>query len=730
MILFIITENYNYNYNYNPYRFTHMSTTLANRTRKKKLKSLVVVCAGDSSLHQKSKCHWCSSHRHYDVVILYYGDDLHKRSEYKQEADYFSCQKGPKWSLVRAFLQQHRAICTPYNFVAFPDDDLQMTVDQWNKLFELGHAHRLDVFQPSLVDNGPRYIKHTHLVSQPQNTLRYTNFVEIMAPVFSQRAIQKAWAILTDKQLKSGWGMDYVLPAKVLPHRRYDVPLDHHLNHRTYVFAVVDTVAITHTKPLSNTNHAIATSFYKTFDIDPEAEMHRIMRAHRVKRFTPQTLRCVPIATNYSAEFSRCATATPRQLPTSKANTHPPTHSQPLSKARMTDLPRYLKDNLEEELRAVYQHRHPDYKKATDIHQFYHKITYGLHITIRKNKLHVVHDFGSFQSRNHNTLHMIHDVLCRYVVKDTDILVSTDDTVRFPDVYGVPILCMAKRASQTYLTYPDHTFYNWSEARTAAWDCERKNILKSNTHRCWKDKTNKAFFRGNVDTFYVRKHLATVCRTQPTRVSSRHTASHKPSNSCVSTSRKHKDRTKNSSSLSPTTSVLDVADVKVAEPVDRRHTKKRGRQTKKAVHTSFVSVADHNKWRYLLHLPGISYAARLKYLLMSNSVVMYVCKGRDYEYREFWYKYLQDGVNCVKIVDNNVYDHRNRVKVVHDARGKRIWDDRANKQIATDIASTVRSFEAGTRDHKTIVSANDQWRRTFDYELVLKYFAVLLNAIR
>lgn len=689
--------------------------------------SLIVLCAGDTSLHQKGKFHWCSSHRTYDVAILYYGDDVHKICEYNQEADYFYCQKGPKWSLVRIFLQQNRAVCTQYAFVAFPDDDLQITVDQWNTMFDQGAQHKLDVFQPSLVNNGPQYIKHTHLVSEPQCALRYTNFVEIMVPVFSQRAIQKAWALLTDKQLKSGWGVDYVLPAAVLPHRRYDVPPDHCLNRHTYVFAVVDMVAITHTKPLSNTSHATKSSFYKTFGIDPKAEMNQIMRAHRVKRFTPQTLRSVPIAANYTAKFSSCKSTT----------TTPRTRHLSLHKARKIDLPRYLKDNLEEELRAVYQHQHPEYKKTTDIHKFYHKITYGFHIRIRKNKLRIVHDFGSFQSRNYNTVHMIHDVLCRYFVKDTDILVSTDDTVRFPDVRGVPILCMAKRANQTYLTYPDHTFYNWTEARTSAWDTERHKILKSNTKRHWKDKTNKAFFRGNVDTFYVREHLAKICRTQPKYTSYKLSTHHKQRARNISSSPPHRHRTAApSSSLSTTASVLDVADVKVAQTVHTRWTEKQQQkqqkhkqnQTKKT--RAFVSVADHNQWRYLLHLPGISYAARLKYLLMSNSVVLYVCKGQDYEYNEFWYKYLQDGVNCVKIADNNVYDHQNKVKIARDARGKKIWDDRANTQIATDIVSTVRSFETGARDHREIVAANDQWRRTFDYELVLQYFAVLLNAIR
>lgn len=690
--------------------------------------NLVVVCAGDQSLHQRSHCHWAHASRTYDIATLYYGKETAKQKEYQTDSEYFHKDVNPKWTLIRNFL----ASCTHlhhYAFVAFPDDDLHITPTDWNRLFEIGRQHHLDLFQPSLVNNGPQYIKHTHLVSQPQNVLRFSNFVEIMVPVFSRRALNKAKGVLRDAHIKSGWGVDYVLPKAVLPHYQYNYPPSHHVNHNTYQVAVVDSVSITHTKPLGDSKQASKSSFYKTFDINPEAEMRYFMHKHKVKQFTPQTLRCVPVRENYATQFSTCATATPRptrrasaanQTPKNKKNKtkatpnttlHTLAHSH-LTPVDSSQLPSYLASNIQSEWQAVTDHRHPQYKKTSDIHKFYHKITYGFHARIRHNQLRVIRDFGSYESRNINTLCMLHDVVCRYKIHDVDILVSTDDVVRSPDVRGVPILCMAKKASQTYMTYPDHSFYQWAEAHTGSWDTERANI--ANAHRTYPTtkKTPTAFFRGNVDTAYVRKHLARECAASKSK-----------------------------------SAVLDVVDVKVGNHTttttknnDTRKSKKRNTSKHRMRNSSqkaprsttrpstFVSFAQHNRWKYLLHIPGRSYAARLKYLLMTSSVVFYVRKRPAFEYNEFWYNYLQNGVNCVIIDDGNLYNDLNR-PIAKRIRGKKVWDDRANHRIVDDIHQAVGDFECEKRDYAQIVRNNRSWRETFDYELVLQYFAVVLNRI-
>ena len=165
-----------------------------------------------------------------------------------------------------------------FNFIAFPDDDLDISVSKLNKLFAVGLKYKLDLFQPALIDNGPEYVKHDILKIHPECKLRYTDFVEIMIPIFSKRALNKSYKILTDRNIKSGWGVDYIIPSKIL--NRHNI-------------AVIDSVPITHTKPLGALDLQKKSSFYKTFNIDPEKEMHYYLKKYKARTYQQRTLKCI-----------------------------------------------------------------------------------------------------------------------------------------------------------------------------------------------------------------------------------------------------------------------------------------------------------------------------------------------------------------------------------------------------------------------------------------------------
>lgn len=304
------------------------------------------------------------------------------------------------------------------------------------------------------------------------------------------------------------------------------------------------------------------------------------------------------------------------------------------------------------------------YKQGFSIHQipsYYKYINYGFHAKIKDNKLHIVKDFGSFQSRNKNTIAILNDVLRKYTLPDTEFLVNTDDKLKY-DVQNFPIFTMAKRKLQTYLTYPDHTFYNWSEAKTNKWDIERNNII--NNCKKVNKKVPKILFRGG-NTHYVRDYLSN----------------------------------QNNPALD-----IKLLDVNQSKP---HH---------------FVKLEDHCKWKYLLHIPGISYAARLKYLLMSNSVVFYIKKNDEYEYREFWYNQLHHMKNCIIIKDNNVYNNKNQIQKVN---GK--WDDTANKYIVRQIIDYINMLNKNPNVYQSIVKNNNLIRESFTYDLVLEYWSELIK---
>ena len=87
---------------------------------------------------------------------------------------------------------------------------------------------------------------------------------------------------------------------------------------------------------------------------------------------------------------------------------------------------------------------------------------------------------------------------------------------------------------------------------------------------------------------------------------------------------------------------------------------------------------------------------------------------------------MRDGENCVFITDHNKYGAKNQLLPVRSKRGKKVWDDRANQQIVAQVCEVVSAFECGRRDYAQMVRSNDVWRSTFDYALVLRYFAALL----
>lgn len=59
----------------------------------------------------------------------------------------------------------------------------------------------------------------------------------------------------------------------------------------------------------------------------------------------------------------------------------------------------------------------------------------------------------------------------------------------------------------------------------------------------------------------------------------------------------------------------------------------------------YVTLEDHCQYKYLIDIQSTGYSGRLKLLLWSNRVVFIV----DRKYKEFYFKYLKDGENCIFI---------------------------------------------------------------------------------
>lgn len=163
---------------------------------------LVVLRAGDCSLHKE----WLADGaRDFDLFISYYGRNP---GRYADGADHYEHRPGPKWPAIADLLREHAALLQTYEVFWFPDDDLAATPEGIDRMFAFFRAYRLCLAQPALTLDS--YRTWNTLLQDRRYHLRYTRFVEVMAPLFSRAALQAC--AHTFSQSRSGWGLDWVWP--------------------------------------------------------------------------------------------------------------------------------------------------------------------------------------------------------------------------------------------------------------------------------------------------------------------------------------------------------------------------------------------------------------------------------------------------------------------------------------------------------------------------------------
>ncbi len=193
-------------------------------------RNLVVVRAGDNSLHP----HWLKgeSSRNWDIVVSYFGDDpdLYKTDDLTRIDG-----KGPKWQGLHALFTNHPEFLKGYDYVLLPDDDLMMSKEDINRLFDICEGYGLEVGHPALTWNS--YYAHLVTLRNAGTRLRYTNFVELMAPCLSNAMLDKTWGYFA--MTLSGWGLDQAWAKLAGPMK----------------MALIDEVAMRHTRPVGGPNY-------------------------------------------------------------------------------------------------------------------------------------------------------------------------------------------------------------------------------------------------------------------------------------------------------------------------------------------------------------------------------------------------------------------------------------------------------------------------------------------
>ena len=157
--------------------------------------------------------------------------------------------------------QAHKDFLLHYRAILFLEDDIEIRFEDVDRLFDVFCHFDLALAQPSLSHRS--YCSWPITLCCPSFRLRFTNFVEIMAPLFSAFALARC--LDTFHRSTSGWGLDLTWPA-LLGHPRDRI-------------AIIDEVVVTHTKPIDPQNGRLY-QYLRSIGVDPYQELHALSEQH------------------------------------------------------------------------------------------------------------------------------------------------------------------------------------------------------------------------------------------------------------------------------------------------------------------------------------------------------------------------------------------------------------------------------------------------------------------
>jgi hypothetical protein len=191
---------------------------------------LALFRAGRQSLHPHAVARLAD--QNFDYALSWYGDEPPAEAA---DAVFVHMQDGAKWQGLEQTLTAHWATISQYRYVWLPDDDLLVEPETVSRMFSICDDLQLDLAQPALTPDS--YYTHLITLQHSRFQLRFTNFIEIMAPVASIATLRQILPTLA-RQI-SGFGMDTLWP-------RFS---------RVGKVAILDDTPVKHTRPVGGPNY-------------------------------------------------------------------------------------------------------------------------------------------------------------------------------------------------------------------------------------------------------------------------------------------------------------------------------------------------------------------------------------------------------------------------------------------------------------------------------------------
>jgi len=199
--------------------------------RKGRRSNLVIIRAGHASLHREWPRYLADEDRNWDLCVSWYGADL---PAYAQESEYFFHQRRDMKFTAVANLLLTQPHLMQYDNFWLPDDDIETSWRDINRLFNIFNRARLELAQPALSDNSHSYVNHRVTTQVPEYFLRYCDFIELMCPMMSKELLEIC--LPTFRGTVHSFCLDHIWSG-----------LQGRVPGRT---AIIDDVVVTHSRPM------------------------------------------------------------------------------------------------------------------------------------------------------------------------------------------------------------------------------------------------------------------------------------------------------------------------------------------------------------------------------------------------------------------------------------------------------------------------------------------------
>ncbi len=200
---------------------------------------------------------WFKGSRNFDVGLVCYEKTT---DQIKTRSDFYHWHLPDfKYPALYQILENNPFIFE-YDYIFMPDDDILMTTEEINTLFEWAYRESIWMGQPSIT---PKNYTWPITLNNPSTRYRWVKMIEVMCPIFSTQALQKVYP--TFNESFSGWGLDAVW-AKLINYNR---------------IAICDTVIASHEKPLQEGSGRLYEKLKNEKGItDPRHEMNALLRKY------------------------------------------------------------------------------------------------------------------------------------------------------------------------------------------------------------------------------------------------------------------------------------------------------------------------------------------------------------------------------------------------------------------------------------------------------------------